>query len=157
MLMVGTIQNLQVTDNTVVLNFSSLNEKYPKLDIYPPRELPGRSEYEFDMAYAQYIMSNDMVFFDFMQIPYNLYLGKDVFILIDDDARYEFLNESLLKFIQQRYGYNANYITCAEDFIYAEPGTFSEIGMANLIYDKERLSYIAEKSRLLSGGVVGAV
>ena len=83
-------------------------------------------------------------------IIYNLYQGKDVFILVDDNLID--LNESLFKFIQQRYGYNACRINNLEDLIYAENTDFSREGLCNLDIDKERLSYMLETERLKSGG-----
>lgn len=155
MLMVGTIQNLQTTDNTVVYNFTSLNERYPRLlHLIPPMSLGARSDYEFDMNYAMYLLSNEPAFFDMMQIVYTMYMGKDVFLLIDGDDRLEMLNESLLKFIQQRYGISAVYITCLDDLLNANDVGFSGIGKLNIQQDKERLAIMVEKIRLQSGGQV---
>ena len=134
MLLYGTIQGLNVTENCIIYNFSSLNEKYPRLNLYPPLEFGKEYDYNFDM----------------MMIVYNLYQGHDVFLLVDDDL--EGLNESLLKFIQQRYGYNAYRINCLEDLLYTENTDFSTEGLINLDIDKDRLSYILESDRLQNGG-----
>jgi hypothetical protein len=151
MLYYGTIQGLNTTENCIVYNFTSLNETYPRLKLYPPENFNNNVyDYEFDYMYANYIIYNDNVFFDFMMIIYNLYQGKDVFILVDDNLID--LNESLFKFIQQRYGYNACRINNLEDLIYAENTDFSREGLCNLDIDKERLSYMLETERLKSGG-----
>ena len=150
MLLYGTIQGLNITDDCIVYNFSSLNENYPRLNLYPPLDFGKKYDYNFDLNYAQYILGNDNIFFDLMMIVYNLYQGRDVFLLVDDDL--EGLNESLLKFIQQRYGYNACRINNLDDLLYAESTDFSEEGLRNLDIDKDRLSYMLESDRLQNGG-----
>lgn len=157
MLYLGTIQNLNLTPGMQVLNFTSLNEKYPRLDILPPYEMGARSEYDFDVKYAQWIFANDNVFFEFMQIPYNIYLGKDVWILICDDEAFDMINQSLEKLIQQRYGINGAMVTCLDDFLYAGTCEFSEIGIINFRMDKERLAMMLEKNRIASGGYLNDV
>ena len=152
MLLYGTIQNLQLTSNCEVFCFTSLNESYERLNLLPPREFGYVYDYQFDMNYANYILSNDNVFFDLMRIIFNLYIGKDVFILVDDEMYAEGLNDSLLKFIQQRYGYNACRINSLEDFVMSEESGFTEMGLINLDYDKNRLSYMVESMRLSNGG-----
>ena len=157
MLLVGTIQNLMTTPKTVVFNFNSLNMNYEMTRIFPPKDLGFRSDYEFDMKYANYLLTNDEVFFEFMKIPYNVYLGNDVFILIDNSEEFEMAVESLLKFLQQRYGLNATYITDEEDFLKAPEVQFNELGAINFHNDKERLTMMLEKQRLVAGGYVGGV
>jgi hypothetical protein len=154
MLLLGRFGNLATTDKTKILNFNSFNEKYPRLHLLPPYSLGAKSEYDFDVKYAQWIMNDKDAFIDFMQIIYPLYQGYDVFLLVDDGPVMEMLVESLQKFIQQRYGYNSAYITCMDDLLNAEDGDFSELGTLNLQADKERLSYMLESSRLRNGGYV---
>lgn len=150
MLLYGTVQNIVTTSNCEVYNFSSLTERYTRLHLLPPREFGKDYNYQFDLMYAKWIFDNDEIFFDFMMIVYNLYLGKDIFIIVDNDL--EQLNESLFKLIQQRYGYEANRINCPEDFLYAEESSFSELGLMNLDQDKDRLAYMLESMRLAQGG-----
>lgn len=161
MLMVGTIQHLFLTDNTVILNFCSLNEWYPRLHLFPPNyvkeNLLNYAEYEFDLEYANWIISNDDAFIDFMQIVYPLYEGKDVFLLVSDDPILDMYTQSLLKFIQQRYGYNGFYVTCTEDVLTAVDQGLSEFGAHNLIMDKERLSYIVAEKNVTPETVNGII
>ena len=161
MLMVGTIQNLATTNKTKVLNFCSLNEKYPRLKLLPPIDFrnctSGResSEYEFDMQYAQWLLSDPNAFIDLMQIVYSMYQGYDVFLLITDDLIMEQYTQSLLKFIQQRYGYNGFYIKSLEDLFNAEDQPINGVALMNLLDDKERLSLMVEESRQqVCGGFV---
>ena len=154
MLLLGKIQNLATTERTKILNFNSLNEKYPRLHLMPPLNLGSKNEYDFDMKYAAYIMNDPNVFFDLMQIMYPLYEGEDVFLLVDDGPIMEMIVESFQKFIQQRYGYNSAYITCLDDLLNADDGDFSELGTMNMRDDRERLSYMLESERLGRGGQI---
>ncbi len=156
MLLLGRIQNLATTERTKILNFNSLNEKYPRLHLIPPLDLGSKNEYDFDMKYASFLLNDPNAFFDLMQIMYPLYEGEDVFLLVDDGPVMEMLVESLQKFIQQRYGYNSAYITCVEDLLNANDGDFSELGTMNMRDDRERLSYMLESERIARGGHVYA-
>lgn len=135
-------------DNTIVYNFTSMKEGYISLQgLIPPNSIGKFVDREFDIAYANYILQNDQVFSVFFQIIYNLYIGKDVFIIVSPEDWSENLVESLLKLIQQRYGYNGALILNNEDYIDAalnmefrfDPG----YGLMNLDYDKERIVRIS--------------
>ena len=159
MLMVGKIQNLYTTNKTKILNFCSLNEQYPRLHLLPPMDFrmmpvsnPEMAEYEFDIRYASWLLQDENAFIDLMQIVFSLYQGYDVFLLVSDDINLEAYTQSLLKFIQQRYGYNGFYITCIEDLFNAEDQVISGIGAVNLHDDKERLAYMLEEKRQSLGG-----
>ncbi len=154
MLLLGRIINLATTERTKILNFNSLNEKYPRLHLMPPMTLGSKNEYDFDMKYAAFILNDQNAFFDPMQIVYPLYEGDDVFLLVDEGPIMEMIVESFQKFIQQRYGYNSAYITCLDDLLNAEDGDFSELGTLNMRDDRERLSYMLESERLAMGGFV---
>ena len=96
------------------------------------------------------------MFCEFFQIIYNLYLGYDVFILASSEDWSENILESLLKLIQQRYGYNAVRIDSDDDYIFARNNmTFDfdpRFGIYNLDQDKERFSYLIENFRLANNG-----
>lgn len=154
MLLLGRIQNLATTERTKILNFNSLNEKYPRLHLIPPLDLGSKNEYDFDMKYAYYLLNDPNAFIDLMQIMYPLYQGDDVFLLVDDGPIMEMIVESFQKFVQQRYGYNSAYITCLDDLLNADEGDFSELGTMNMRDDRERLSYMLESERLAAGGFV---
>ena len=154
MLLLGRINNLATTERTKILNFNSLNEKYPRLHLMPPMNLGSKNEYDFDMKYAAYILNDPNAFFDLMQIMYPLYEGEDVFLLVDDGPVMEMIVESFQKFIQQRYGYNSAYITCLDDLLNANDGDFSELGTMNMHDDRERLAYMLESERLGRGGQI---
>lgn len=156
MLIFCPIQALPIvkTDKSFIYNFTSYNEAYTRLHIFPPQPLVMiEDEYTFDMEYAKYLLFNDQPFFDLMMIIYNLYLGNDVILLIDMGEEFENINESLMKFIQQRYGYNGCIVTSYDDYFNADSGQFNELGVYNLDQDLERLSEDAEEKRLKAGGI----
>lgn len=141
--------------DTIIFSLTSLSERYPRLHLLnPPNFLGSTSEKEFDINYMRYILEVDQNFYQFMSIIYPLYMGKNVYICNGTDPYSEMLIESLLKIIQQRYGYNATRINHINDLFTAELTDFeSSYGLANLDVDKERYSYIYEQERLRSGGI----
>ena len=141
----------------IIYNLSSLREGFNTLRLLiPPNEIGRFTDRDFDIAYANYILNNDAVFCEFFQIIYNLYLGYDVFILASSEDWSENILESLLKLIQQRYGYNAVRIDSDDDYIFARNNmTFDfdpRFGIYNLDQDKERFSYLIENFRLANNG-----
>lgn len=143
MLFYGSCKCMTIPQNVIVFNITSLNESIPKLKLLTP---PGNIGYldgrDFDIAYYNYIFSYDNVFFEFFQIIYNLYIGNDVYLAMIDGIDWsENLMESLLKVIQQRYGYNAYRIEYPQDYQNAlnHRSDFDPtFGLVNLDADKMR-------------------
>lgn len=158
MLMYGTIAALSIVDvdKTSVFSITSLNESLPVLHLVPPQQLGYLSSYEFDVAYYNYIINNnDMIFAEFFVIIQNLCCGRDVLLVFSNDDWSENLAESLLKIIQQRYGYNGVFINSMEDYIQANNMEFNfnrEWGLINLDQDINRADYFNETVRLKQGG-----
>lgn len=156
MLMYGNSNNIITTG--IVFNLTSMKEGFTRLSrLIPPNTIGRFTDREFDIIYANYIMSNDFVFKEFFDIIYPLYTGLDVYIIISDDDWSENLTESLLKLIQQRYGYNGGKINCIDDYYFIlNSKNYSDFdrsyGLANLDIDKERYTYIVENARIKSGG-----
>ena len=143
----------------VMYNLSSMREGFISLQaLIPPNTIGRLTDREFDIAYANYIMSNDTLFCIFFQIVYNLYIGKDVFIIVSTEDWSENLLESLLKLIQQRYGYNAVLINTEADYLYAATsmnfGFVPGYGIFNLDQDKERFTTIIEQYRITNNGAL---
>lgn len=143
----------------VMYNLSSMREGFISLQaLIPPNTIGRLTDREFDIAYANYIMSNDTLFCIFFQIVYNLYIGKDVFIIISTEDWSENLLESLLKLIQQRYGYNAVLINTEADYLYAVTsmnfGFAPGYGIYNLDQDKERFTTLIEQYRIVNNGAL---
>ena len=144
-------------DKTSIYSITSLNESLPVLHLIPPTNIGYLVDYEFDLAYYNYILfSNDYVFAEFFTIIRDLYLGKDVLLVFANDNWSENLAESILKIIQQRYGYNGVLINTLEDYLLASSSmefNFNrEWGLINLDQDKNRFSYFSESMRIKCGG-----
>lgn len=160
MLMYGVARDdilaIRFSGTGVVYNLTSMREGMTNLRLLIPPNIIGRfTDREFDIAYADYIMNNDNIFCEFFQIIYNLYIGNDVFILASEEDWSENILESLLKLIQQRYGYNSVRIDSDDDYIFAANnmsfGFAPGYGLYNLDQDKERFSYLMENARLQTG------
>ena len=160
MLLYGNVNSIPYGADMVLFNLTSLKEGMVRLPyLVPPNTLGRFTGKEFDIMYANYIMSNDVVFTEFFHIIYNLYIGKDVYLVVSEDDWSENLIESIAKFIQQRYGYNAIEIKTDLDYIQAcnsdvIPQFEKTFGLANLDIDKERYTQIIELDRIRRTGKV---
>lgn len=155
MLFYGTVQTAWIfedNEKAVVFNFNSYSEKYQKLNLTPQVFIGSTNTMEFDQNYYQLIMSTDAYFMELMKIIMMLYAGIDVYICIGPGDYELAITESLLKLIQQRYGYNAVYVTCFEDVFTATDQYFDPGLIANLDMDRERFSRLYESMRIKNGG-----
>jgi len=136
------IKNRNTKVPYVLLNLSNPIERGISLfKLYPPFN-PINTR-EFDLIYANYIIGDDSVFMELMKIIYPLYEGQTVYVLVGNDECKYVITESLIKFIQQRYGYNSYLINEEADLEYlTEESSFSIQGLYNLDVDKERYSII---------------
>lgn len=148
-----------ITDNSIVYNLNSLREGYPRFKyLMPYNKLGFYDSRDFDLAYYNYLFENDNVFKEFFDIIFELYSGKDVFILVDQSMDWsENIAESLFKVIQQRYGYNAIQINSFDDYINFQnnsdiPQFNPTFGLYNLDIDKERYTSMIESARISYGG-----
>lgn len=148
-----------IPDECKVYNLNSMREGYPRFRyLLPPNSLGQYVDRDFDIAYFNYIFNNDPVFMEFFSIIFELYANNDVFILVDEQMDWsENLSESLLKAIQQRYGYNGYRCNSFDDYIWVKnlstPIQFNAYyGLHNLDIDRERYTYLVETFRLRAGG-----
>ena len=153
------VLSLTFSGTGMIFNLTSYKEGYNRLNLLvPPNELGRFTDRDFDIAYANYVIGNDAVFCQFFWIIYNLYIGNHVFIIANPADWSENILESLLKLIQQRYGYNAIRIDNDDDYIYAanfmNPGFAPGFGLYNLDQDKERFTYLMESYRLANNGAL---
>lgn len=144
MLLIGDIRCLPDNlNNVTILNLSSLAEGFQRVYLVPSITAAYTNDKEFDIAYANYIFSNDEVFMQFMTIIFPLYMGQDVFLLVSrNEDTYDVVTESLCKLIQQRYGYNYQLLNCKEDIDVYDDSDFSIQGLSVLDIDKERMTRI---------------
>lgn len=139
-------------NNIKVYNLSSyhgdietLNMLIPSAKYMSEESLEGDTSFpSFDIAYHKYILENDMAFIQFMQIILPVFLSPDSFvqILISSSEFRDDITESLLKLIQQRYGYNAYIVNELEDLLYVEESTFSIPGLFAIDQDRYRLNIL---------------
>lgn len=147
--------------DTKIFNLNSPLEGYEQLKLVPYYQISfdTNDERSFDINYANYVLSNPSTFNELMKVMMILYEGLDVYILIYRDGDYfEMLAESLLKLIQQRYGYNYHMLGIPEDLEHAlscDPNDdyFTTYGLFNLDNDKEL--YI--RNKLLEASKYGPI
>lgn len=145
MIMIGDPRCIPMNiDNLVVFNYSSPVEGIEKLELMPPM-FDWKSELDFDMWYANWLLNYPPAFKDLMRVMYSVYSGLDVYLCASIIPQFEPINESFIKFIQQRYGYNCYIINTQEDleFVRDYGSGFSIEGLANFDIDKERISLMA--------------
>lgn len=148
MLLVGDYRSLPYArEKFLVLNLSSLVEGFPRVHLVPSVTATYDDDKQFDIAYANYIFSNDQLFMEFMKIIYPLYMGQDVFLLVSrSENTHDIITESLCKLIQQRYGYNYQLINDSSDIDYYDESNFSLYGLQTLDMDKERMTNLAVRA-----------
>lgn len=93
---------------------------------------------EFDIQYANIILSTPIMYNAFMQILSSAYEGDIVVILVHRDDYRDAIMESLIKLIQQRYGYNSWIIEDADDIEQVKEETFTPYGLMTLQQDLQR-------------------
>lgn len=118
-----------------------LNMLLPSPEFIPETVLNGDcTTPEFDISYHGYIINNNEAFKQFMNIIVPVFTTPDILIhvLINESPFRDVITESLIKLIQQRYGYNAYIINDIDDFMYAEESTFSIPGLFTIDQDISR-------------------
>ena len=103
---------------------------------------PGEQSY--DMYLANYLVNDtDQTGFNcMMNILYSDYTGLDTYVLVDNSWWSMIYIESLIKFIQYRYGCNINIVNTPEDLQYCKETLFSMNGRQQFQCDKEKFVYI---------------
>ena len=118
---------INLIDDSVVLNLSSLYERVERLNIIPTLYNNDIFSVVFDSYYGEF-----------------LYNGKNVIVLVTRSTNSDAITESLIKIIQDRYGYISNNIFSKEDCDYLVEGKFSAFGIHALDCDKDRLMKLIE-------------
>ena len=139
-----TLQNLSRVYNTldnrlVVLNLNANVQCYTRLNLMPPLGM-YTSSMEFDTQYINLLLSDPNYFMQFMYIMNYLKNGCDVVLLIyNEDTVFNAITETLVKFIQQRYGYNYQFLNDVEDFNQWDQSSFTAPGIIQ--FDQDYLRY----------------
>jgi hypothetical protein len=160
MLLLGHPSCIPDIKDLIVYNLSSLLEGYQRVDILPPvNNVDYMNELDFDIAYANYIMGNNNIFYEFFsKIIYPLYNGYNVYLMTTRNIFYDKVSDSLMKFIQQRYEYLSAIINEPDDIDYINPDIgFGINGVYNLDMDKERFSqmYVCQNMDSTTGRING--
>lgn len=133
--------------NLIIYNLSTYDCSAPSLNALIPdsmlMQIVSDEEKTFDINYANYIIGNDAPFMDLMKIIIPLYNDQYslVFIMVNNSDFRNTITESLIKLIQQRYGYNSIMINTPEDAMSIEDDSFSLPGI--LVMDSDYKRYIA--------------
>lgn len=141
-------------DGYRIFNFSSFGANAGvQLNLIPPMTVWRATEYQFDCAYAEWLMTNDDKFVEMMNVVMECYNQNNVYLSVTlyDDWCVTVI-ESFLKFIQQRYGICGTFVSCMTDIEEANDSDFAPYGIMNLDNDKERWSYLQESYRIAMGG-----
>lgn len=133
-----------------VFGFNTLLENVVNLNLLPPNTLGAINEYDFDLKYFQYVMSDDMNFVRMFGIPIAMFNGYDIFIIADkyspNTTWEDNLIESFLKILQARYGFMACLINSAEDYELAGDTDFDlRFGVVNMDEDFKRYTQICKR------------
>lgn len=109
-------------------------------DVVLQPELCDYDSQVFDAFYCKHVIEDDNAFNDLMRImiPANLNPDCLVHVLIKRSVFRDAVTETLIKLIQQRYGYNCYVVNELEDFIYAEESDFSIPGLFTFEQDRGR-------------------
>lgn len=93
---------------------------------------------DFDIQYAAMVMNNQVLFVKLMMILSNSYEGNISIVLVEHDFYRDAIMESIIKFIQQRYGYNCWVIENPDDIIYIKEPHYTPMGLLNLDSDLQK-------------------
>lgn len=118
----------------------SLSDLIPKVQ-YNGQRIDIKDDRGFDIYYANFIMSYQPAFIALMTIIDQIYLTNSAVVLIGDDEYKDYISDSLMKFIQQRYEYPIHIVETVED-IPDWPGDgyhfTSVLGLSHFDDDRER-------------------
>lgn len=138
--------NTDIIKDYYVFNLSSLINNIMPIRLLPdPSIINCSDERQFDQSYFNFIFNDDFRFYEFFSKLINpIYSGKNVIVLVQRSLFYDAITESIIKLIQQRYGYNnLAIINDPEDIDYIpKDNTFTVNGVYNLDIDKSRYSSI---------------
>lgn len=129
-------------ETTVIISLGSFLEGYlviPQLDPinYNPPGFAVREE-DFDNACFRLWNTIPEGRREIIRIMINLYHGNDVVFLVDERLEYSVnLAETMMKYIQDIYGYRSNVLRTPEDIDTLVEGDFSELGLIKFDMDLE--------------------
>ena len=133
-------------NSAYVTEAESCDYIWPPLDI---RKEITKEEGDFDTKYWEFLQNNHEAFMQMIMMLWNVYVAKDVVILVSNDADMETYTmqilESYLKLIQSRYGITSVWCMFKEDLESVshrndDMYTFSRTGLFYWQQDKEAVT-----------------
>ena len=113
MILMGTYQNLPPEfsiDDLIIYNFTSPLMGFPNINLLPPPQLDYTFDNTFDQMYYDYMINCDGAFMELMKLIMAEYHNKNIYLIVSEGNGYDYINESLAKLIQVRYGIVIQYI-----------------------------------------------
>ena len=131
---------LDINKKVEIVNFTSLRMGYKQLSLYPRKETMQyvNSGKIFDQMYARQLLEDDSMFMNLMYIVQQVYDGKEVVILVTLGNGWDFVLESLQKFLQSRYGFITCLVESPEDYAFVEESPITPMYLYNLELDMAR-------------------
>jgi hypothetical protein len=130
------------SENMLLFNLTGFREGFDPLRILPgDRSIFYQGgERVSDVLLLNYIYNSDVIFFEFFsKIIYPFYCGLDIVIIVHSGGIYDEVTESVMKIIQQRYGYNCSQVITEDDLDYIDRDSSMDInGIYNFDIDKQR-------------------
>lgn len=151
MLVFGRINSFPINgqESFIPVNFTGMVEYIDKLSIIGLDNIDVTNP-EFDKIFADIMYNNDDNFVSLFNVIQLLNSGENIYICITNGNILDYLNESLAKFIQQRYGYNYQMINEVDDIDWYDDSSFSVAGLYNFDLDRERYIHIMTNKGLIS-------
>ena len=94
---------------------------------------------QFDMEYAMAIQQDQLMYESLLKIIMNSYEGRTVIILVHRDDYRDAIMESIIKYIQEKYGHKSWIVEEIEDLELLREERFSPSGLINI--DEEIRNY----------------
>jgi len=133
-----TLSKLYITKDTYFLNLSSFKMGFQRVNLAPPYECTSLEPKLFDMMYAKFILENNIVFMELMNIIVPVFEGKSIVILITMGDGWDVITESLQKFLQQRYNIISTICYNPEDYEYGQEVIMNKSSLYNFEQDRKR-------------------
>lgn len=148
-----------VTQDDAILNFTSLNQSMPRLGyLLPSLDVFNTDPDTLYKMYCDTLQLNQYAFSQLMEIMMPLYEGKNTYVCTCGDEIYnpylQTMQDLLVRFIQERYGYNPVFINEPEDLESFNSGDYNFTVNGIMIFDDDKQRYILqrEEDRLRMGG-----
>lgn len=142
-----------LSKNSVIININANITGFEYLCLTPQISMNTLDvcSAEFDGWYVSQIFNNDGLFMNFMKIMTYLRNGKDVVLLFYRASEImDAMNESLLKLIQKRYGYNYQIVDANNGINYYDQSSFTVPGIIQFDIDDSRYQSLLIKYGLLN-------